>query len=51
MNVPTEPSSDMRQAASALWQMYVALCAEGFDERQALTVIGHVLAANQRGDK
>ena len=46
MNGPTEPSADLRELASALWQMFVALCNEGFDERQALVVIGQVLAAN-----
>lgn len=44
MTPPTEPSADLRQVASILWQMYVALTAEGFDERQALTIIGHVIA-------
>lgn len=43
MNGPTEPSADLREAASAMWQMFVALQNEGFSETQALTVIGHVL--------
>lgn len=46
-NIPCEPSSDIRQAASALRQMYVALTMEGFDERQALVIIGQVLASSQ----
>lgn len=47
----TEPSADLRQAASALWQMYVALIEEGFTDHQALVVIGQVLAANAGGGK
>jgi hypothetical protein len=43
---PIEPSADLRQAASALRQMFIALINEGFDERQALTIIGHAIAAN-----
>jgi hypothetical protein len=46
---PTEPSADIRQAASALWQMYVALAMEGFTEAQALQVIGHVLKGQMGG--
>lgn len=42
---PREPSSDLRQAASYLRQMFVALCNEGFTEGQALRIIGHSLAA------
>jgi hypothetical protein len=49
MGGPTEPSADLREAASGLWQMFVALTNEGFDERQALIIIGHVLAAGQGG--
>lgn len=51
MNAPKEPSADIRQAASALRQMYVALIAEGFDERQTLIIIGQVLASSQSGGK
>ena len=43
---PTEPSADMRNIASTLWQMYVALTAEGFSDQQALHVIGVTIAAN-----
>lgn len=50
VNGPTEPSADLRQLASTLWQMYVALTAEGFNEQQALIVIGQVLIVNNRGD-
>lgn len=49
MAAPTEPSSDLRQVASGLWQMYVALTNEGFDDRQALAVIGQMLAAGANG--
>ncbi len=41
----TEPSADLRQLASALRQMYVALTNEGFSEREALSVLGTVIAA------
>jgi hypothetical protein len=43
---PTEPSADIRQAASAMWQMYVALTGEGFSESQALTIVGYALRGN-----
>lgn len=46
MTGPTEPSADLRTMASALWQMFVALTAEGFSEQQALAIIGQVIAAN-----
>jgi hypothetical protein len=42
----TEPSAELRSAAYGLWQMYVALTAEGFTEKQALTIIGSLLAAS-----
>lgn len=51
MTAPREPSADIRQAASALRQMFIALTAEGFDERQALVIIGQVLAAGKSGNK
>lgn len=51
MNHPTEPTSDMRQTASTLWQIYVALTSEGFTEKQALAIIGHMLAATGSGDE
>lgn len=43
MGGPCEPSADLRQAASAMRQMFVALVNEGFSEDQALQIIGHVL--------
>lgn len=48
-NHPTEPASDLRQLASALWQTFVALTQEGFSEQQALIIIGQMLAASQMG--
>lgn len=48
-NVPTEPNAEVRQVASALWQMFVALTREGFTEAQALTIIGHSIAASMGG--
>ena len=41
----TEPSADLRLMASTLWQMYVALTKEGFSEKQALTIIGEIIAS------
>lgn len=43
---PTEPAADLRQAANGLWQTFVALTAEGFNERQALAILGYMLAAS-----
>ena len=51
MNAPQEPSADIRQAASAIRQIFVALMMEGFDERQALVIVGQVLATGQSGNK
>lgn len=46
---PVEPSADLRQMASLLRQMFIALTNEGFDERQALTIIGQAIAAGAAG--
>lgn len=46
---PTEPAADIRQLASVLWQIFVALQAEGFTVHQALVVIGQVLAMQAQG--
>lgn len=40
-----EPAADLRQAASALRQMFVALVQEGFTEKQALIIVGQTLQA------
>lgn len=47
MNDHTEPSADLRQAASAMWQMFVALTREGFTEQQALIIIGQMLSSHK----
>lgn len=51
MNDPgqTEPSADLRELANGLHQAFIALTREGFTEQQALTIIGHMLAANGGG--
>lgn len=45
MGGPTEPSADIRQAASAVRQIFVALTNEGFTEQQALHIVGVMLVA------
>lgn len=45
----TEPSSDLRQLASCLWQAFVALQQQGFTEAQSLTIIVNIIAANGKG--
>jgi hypothetical protein len=42
---PVEPSADKRQAAHELREIYVALLAEGFTERESVAIIGQILAA------
>lgn len=37
--MPTEPSADIREAASALWQLYTALQHEGFTVEQAMIIV------------
>lgn len=46
MTNPIEPSADLRQFASTMRQMFLALTADGFTEQQALVIIGQFLAAN-----
>jgi len=46
---PTEPSADLRQIASHLYQMYAALIQEGFTEGQALAIIGHTIRGSFGG--
>lgn len=46
--IVTEPSAELRVAAANLWQLYVALTNEGFSERQALVILGQVLAAGSQ---
>lgn len=45
VNPPREPAADLRQAASQLHQMFVALCHEGFTEPQALQIVAAILKA------
>lgn len=45
----TEPSADIRQLASVMWQTFVALQSQGFSEQQSLMIIGQILAANAKG--
>lgn len=45
-NGPEEASAEMRTAARALRDMYVALIAEGFTVSEALTIIGHAISGN-----
>lgn len=44
---PIEPSAVMRQFASGLRQMYIALTMEGFTEHEALVIIGQVLVSGR----
>lgn len=43
-----EPSADLRKAAKDLRQMFIALVNEDFSEKQALAIIGHILAAGSQ---
>lgn len=43
---PIEPSSDTRQSAHVLMEMYLALRAGGFTEAQAMFLVGQVITAN-----
>lgn len=49
-NHPQEPSADIREAASALRQIYIALKNEGFTTKEALAIVGNILAATQQGN-
>lgn len=42
-----EPSADMRVLAKMLRDLFLALRAEGFSNREALAVVGQVIAANR----
>jgi hypothetical protein len=48
MTAPYEPSSDMRQLAKSLRDIYQALVLEGFTADEALTIIGHEIVANAK---
>ena len=44
-----EPSAELRQSASGLYEIYVALVNEGFNEEQSLRLIGEMLRAQMGG--
>lgn len=46
---PIEPSADMRTAAHAMREMYVALVNEGFTTQEAMAMIGVAIATAMRG--
>lgn len=46
---PVEPSADTRAGAHAVWEIFVALTNEGFNESQALQIVGTILAAQIQG--
>lgn len=39
----TEPTADERVTARTLWRLYVALLDAGFDNQQALVIIGNMI--------
>lgn len=45
----TEPSAELREMASVLWQTYVALVGSGFTEQQALKIISDLIGVSMRG--
>lgn len=49
MNSQYEPTANARQGAKALWDLFQALTAEGFNERQALAILGACIANGQQG--
>lgn len=48
---PVEPSADLRQAAKALREMYIALTSEGFSPSETLVILGHAISANTNGGR
>ena len=44
-----EPSADIRAAANAVRQLYIALTQEGFTTQEALVIVGQVIYAQQSG--
>jgi hypothetical protein len=46
MTTPIEPSSDIRQLASAWRQLYIALTNEGFTPTESLGLLGIFITAN-----
>jgi hypothetical protein len=47
-NGPMEPSAEMRKGANRLRQLFIALTNEGFTEKQALVIIGQILASQRK---
>lgn len=45
----TEPSADLREMASMLWQTHVALTGSGFTEDQSLKIISELIGASLGG--
>ncbi len=45
-----EPSSDLRQFASLIRQLYVALTNEGFTDDEAMTIVLSVIARHAKGE-
>lgn len=45
MDPSREPSADMRNSAKTQFELFNALCLEGFTEAQALQLLGAMLAA------
>lgn len=43
-----EPRAEIRVAAHELRELYVALLGEGFDQFEALQIIGHIMAAKRQ---
>ena len=41
-----EPSASMRGLTRGIWELFVALRKDGFNEQQALTIVGQILAAS-----
>jgi len=51
MNSPIEPSADARSLAHTFREMFIALTAEGFTERQALQLIAEMMKNAGTGDE
>ncbi len=47
----TEPSADLREMASMLWQTHVALTGSGFTEEQSLRIISELIGSSLHGGR
>ena len=47
----TEPSAELREMASMLWQTHVALTNSGFTEQQSLKIISELIGASLGGER